>query len=88
MKDIKFVADKSYKSNFSVSINDTLITVVVPSGTEFTKGESITLSPVKRKTGEGYYLIRKLEVAEVILEVVESTEIKTTNQLDLSIFGI
>lgn len=87
--DIKFVADKTYKSNFRVSINDTLVTVVVPSGTEFSKGETVFLTPVQRKTGDGFYLVRKLEIADIVLEVVDSTEQETvTNQIDLSLFGI
>jgi len=81
--------DDNYTSNFSVDINGVDITVVVPSGTTFEKGEVIEVVPVQRKTGDGFYLVKKMKKssAKVTIKEIVETE-RMTNLIDLSIFGI
>jgi hypothetical protein len=86
---MKIVCDATYNANFSININNVDVTVVVPSGTTFEKGETILLNPVKRKTGDGFYLVRKMTKSNIKIEIVEEDATDTiVNQIDLSIFGI
>ena len=67
MKVLNFVATQDFDSNFKTMVNGTPITVVVAQGDKFTKGSTIKLEAVARKTGEGFYLRRAVELVNITL---------------------
>lgn len=69
---------KEMSKNFSVSINDELITVVVPEGTTL-KGE-VDFQVTVKKNG-GYYLIPAKEIVDVVITEKEVKSIVKTNAI-------